>query len=79
MECIEYVSSFSRSLKPGVHVIRVLQLKEEVGHGSRDPFIFRQVTKFGILVRIEQTQLKHQKAFKVLKAFTFVAPYLVFL
>lgn len=50
VECIEDVPSRSRLLKPGVHLIAVLQLKQEVWHGRRNPFIFRQVTKFGILI-----------------------------
>lgn len=50
VECIEDVSAFPRLLKPGVHLITVLQLEQEVGHRSRNPLIFRQVTKFGILI-----------------------------
>ena len=53
VECIEDFSAFPRLLKPGVHLITVLQLKQEVGHRGRNPLIFRQVTKFGILEEIE--------------------------
>lgn len=61
VECIEDVSAFSRLLKPGVHLIAVLQLEQEVGHRRRNPFIFSQVTKFGILVKIKDTHSKQKK------------------
>lgn len=50
VECIEDVSAFPRLLKPGVHLITVLQLKQEVRHRRRKPIVFRQVAKFGILI-----------------------------
>lgn len=55
VECIEDVSVCPRLLKPGVQLITIFQLKQEVWHGCRNPFIVRQVTKFGILVTIEET------------------------
>lgn len=55
VECIEDVSTFPRLLKPGVHLIAVLQLKQEVGHRRRKPIVVRQVTEFGILVKLKHT------------------------
>lgn len=60
VECIEDVPSFSRPLKPGVHGIGVLQLKEEVGRRSRDPLSFRQVTEFGILANKRLVNKSHR-------------------
>lgn len=60
VECIEDVSACPRLLKPGVHLVTVLHLKQEVWHWRRNPLIFRQVTQFGILVKIEETQCKQK-------------------
>lgn len=49
VECIEDVSLPSGLLKPGVHLIAVLQLKQEVGHGRGDAFIVCQVAETGVL------------------------------
>lgn len=49
VECIEDVSLSSGLLKPGVHLIAVLQLKQEVGHRRGNPFILCQVTDAGVL------------------------------
>lgn len=49
VECIEDVSFPPGLLKPGVHLIAVLQLKQEVGHGRGDPFIVCQVAETGVL------------------------------
>lgn len=55
VERVEDVSACPCLLKPGVHLITVLQLKQEVWYRRRYPFIFRQVTKIGVLVEIKQT------------------------
>lgn len=61
VERIEDVSVRPRLLKPGIHLITVLQFKQEVWHRRRNPFIFRQVTKFGILAEIGETHCKQKK------------------
>lgn len=60
VERIEDVSACPRLLKPGIHVITVLQLKQEVRHRRRNPFIFRQVTKICVLVEIKETHCKQK-------------------
>lgn len=62
VESIENISSFPRPLKPRVHLIRVLQLKEEVWHGCRHPFIFCQAAEFGVLVKIGETRLSKEES-----------------
>lgn len=49
VECIEDVSLSSGLLKPGIHLIAVLQLKQEVRHRRDNPFILRKVTDAGVL------------------------------
>lgn len=60
VERIEDVSACPRLLKPGIHVITVLQLKQEVRHRRRNPFIFRQVTKICVLVEIKEKHCKQK-------------------
>lgn len=60
VKCIEDVSACPCLLKPGVHLITVLQLKQEVWCRRRCPIIFRQVTKIGVLVEIKQTHRKQK-------------------
>lgn len=57
VECIEDVSFSPGLLKPGVHLIAVLQLKQEVGHGRGDPLVLRQVTKIGVLTEMDRNKL----------------------
>lgn len=45
MEGVEDVPAGPGLLEPGVHLIRVLQLKQEVRHGSRGFLVFRQFEK----------------------------------
>lgn len=73
MECIEDVTSSLRLLKPSVHLVTVLQLKEEVWHRCRNPFIFCQATEFGILVEIEEMHCKQNS--KHLKKLWFMYSY----
>lgn len=49
VECIEDVSLSSGLLKPGIHLIAVLQLKQEVRDRRGNPFILRKVTDAGVL------------------------------
>lgn len=51
VECIEDVPFSPGLLKPGIHLIAVLQLKQKVGHGRGSPFILCQVTETGVLLR----------------------------
>lgn len=42
VKCIEDVSARPGLLEPGVHLIRVFQLKQEIWHGGRNFLVFRQ-------------------------------------
>lgn len=56
VEGVEDVSARPRLLEAGVHLVAVLQLKQEVWHGGGNPFIFRQVAQFGVLVEDRETR-----------------------
>lgn len=45
MKRIEHISACPGLLEPGVHLIRVFQLKQEIWDGGRDVLIFRQFKK----------------------------------
>lgn len=49
VECIKDVSLSSGLLEPGVHLVAVLQLKQEVWHRRDNAFILRQVTETSVL------------------------------
>lgn len=49
VERIEDVSARPGLLEPGVHLVRVFQLKQEIRHGSRSVLVFRQFKKIGQL------------------------------
>ena len=50
MECVEEVASRPCLLKLSVHLVAVLQLKQEVWHRRGDPLTLSQVTQLGILL-----------------------------
>lgn len=62
VECIEDISAFPRLLKPGVHLIAVLQLKQEVRYRSSNLCVFRQFTKISVLVEIKTKTYRKQKS-----------------
>lgn len=45
VKCIENISACPGLLEPGVHLVRVLQLKEEIWHGGRNLLVFSQFKK----------------------------------
>lgn len=45
VKCIENISACPGLLEPGVHLIRVFQLKQEIWHRGRNLLVFRQFKK----------------------------------
>lgn len=82
VECIEDVSARSRPLEPRIHLVTVLQLKQEVWRRRRNTSVFHQVTKFGILVEIREAQCEQSKKVATdaeVYMFSLVVTYLIFL
>ena len=50
VECIEEVPARAGLLKAHVHLVTVLQLKQEVWNRRRDALVLSQVTQSGVLV-----------------------------
>lgn len=57
MECIEGFSACPCPLKPGIHLVIVFNLKQEVWCGCRKSFTFCQVAKLSILKEISKAIL----------------------
>lgn len=49
VKCIENISACPGLLEPGVHLIRVFQLKQKIGHGGRNLLVFSHFKKVCVL------------------------------